>query len=75
MYIITVLFQDAISIYKIKKGLKENDIFFILKGGNVLRFVAKNFLFDISGGASDILLDFIVNISKDRCGFFNYNQS
>ena len=58
LYIITVLFQDAISIYKIKKGLKENDIFFILKGGNVLRFVAKNFLFDISGGASDILLDF-----------------
>jgi hypothetical protein len=58
LYIITVLFQDAISVYKTKKGLKENDIFFILKGGNVLRFVAKNFLFDISGGTSDILLDY-----------------
>jgi hypothetical protein len=64
LYIITVLFQDAISIYKIKKGLKENDIFFILKGGNVLRFVAKNFLFDISGRTSDILLEFYSKFFK-----------
>jgi hypothetical protein len=58
LYIVTELFQDAISIYKLKKGLKENDIFFILKGGNVLRFVAKNFILNISGGTADILLDF-----------------
>lgn len=64
LYIITGLFQDAISVYKIKKGLKENDIFFILKGGNVLRFVAKNFLFDISGGTSDILLDYYSKFFK-----------
>lgn len=64
LYIITVLFQDAISVYKIKKRLKENDIFFILKGGNVLRFVAKNFLFDISGGTSDILLDYYSKFFK-----------
>jgi hypothetical protein len=64
LYIITVLFQDAISAYKIKKKLKESDIFFILKGGNVLRFVAKNFLFDISGGTSDILLDFYSKFFK-----------
>ena len=64
LYIITVLFQDAISVYKIKKGLKENDIFFILKGGNVLRFVAKNFLFDISGGTSDILLNYYSKFFK-----------
>ena len=64
LYIVTELFQDAISIYKIKKGLKENDIFFILKGGNVLRFVAKNFLFDISGGTADILLNFYSKFFK-----------
>jgi hypothetical protein len=64
LYIITSLFQDAISIYKRSKDLKENDIFFILKGGNVLRFVAKNFLFNISGGTTDILLNFYKNFFK-----------
>lgn len=64
IYIITSLFQDAISVYKLKHNLKENDIFFILKGGNVLRFVAKNFLFDISGGTADILLEFYKKFFK-----------
>ena len=64
LYIVTELFQDAISLYKIKQGLKENDVFFILKGGNVLRFVAKNFLFNISGGTADILLNFYSKFFK-----------
>jgi len=64
LYIITSLFQDALSVYKKKKGLRETDIFFVLKGGNVLRFVAKNFLFDISGGTADILLDFYKKFFK-----------
>jgi hypothetical protein len=58
IYVITSLFQDTLAIYKRIQGLRENDIFFILKGGNVLRFVAKNFLFDISGGTADILLNY-----------------
>lgn len=64
LYIITSLFQDTLAIYKRIKGLQENDIFFILKGGNVLRFVAKNFLFDISGGTADILLDYYKKFFK-----------
>lgn len=64
LYIVTELFQDAISLYKIKQNLKENDVFFILKGGNVLRFVAKNFLFNISGGTADILLNFYSKFFK-----------
>ena len=64
LYIITSLFQDTLAIYKRVKGLHENDIFFILKGGNVLRFVAKNFLFNISGGTADILLEYYKNFFK-----------
>jgi hypothetical protein len=64
LYIITSLFQDSLAIYKRIKGLRENDIFFILKGGNVLRFVAKNFLFDISGGTADILLEYYKKFFK-----------
>ena len=57
IYIITDMFNDALNIYKRKKSLKEYDVFFILKGGNVLRMIAKNFLFDLPGDTINILLD------------------
>jgi len=64
MFIISNMFNDALEIYKKYKSLHENDIFFILKGGNVLRMIAKNFLFDLPGGTINILLDYYKNFFK-----------
>lgn len=42
--IIQTLFNNALNIYIDTKGLEKNAIFFIYKGGNVLRLIAQNYL-------------------------------
>ena len=42
-------FDSALKLYKSKKGLGNQDIFFVYKGGNILRYVAYEVMHEIGG--------------------------
>ena len=57
-------FVNTIQLYIQKKNLKKNDIIFLYKGGNILRFVANEFLLSLPNKSSKILDDFYSNFFK-----------
>nr|QBK93011.1 MAG: uncharacterized protein LCPAC403_01450 [Pithovirus LCPAC403] len=42
-------FSDALAIYREKRELKEFDVFFLYKGGSILRIISKEFLLELPG--------------------------
>ncbi len=46
-------FNEALKMYRDMKGIKENDLFFLYKGGNILRFVSHEFLKEIPASANE----------------------
>lgn len=66
-------FDDAIKLYNKSKGYSDKDIFFIYKGGNVLRFVS-NQAFDLMPGRvkSDLLEYYRDSFKKSDADFSIY---
>ena len=60
--LINRIFTEALNIYCTLNYLKETDIFFILKGGNILRFIANDILFELPGNSSRNLHLFLQKI-------------
>ena len=50
--IINDMYYNAIDYYIEKKKLKPNSIYFLYKGGNILRIIANEFLIELPGNAS-----------------------
>lgn len=63
-------FDKAIKLYNVKKSgvtgqvITDDDIFFVYKGGNVLRIVAEEFLFEIPGQTSKVMKHYYKNFFK-----------
>ncbi len=51
-------FEKAISYYEQKKGLEQNSIIILYKGGNILRFVASESMRALPKTASDKIIDY-----------------
>jgi len=51
-------FYNAIEMYKEAKGLAEWDIFFVYKGGNILRIISNDFLRELPRASSKIITDY-----------------
>jgi hypothetical protein len=61
-------FDEVLSIYREKKNIAEKDLFFIYKGGNILRFVSHEFMRQIPASAND-------EISKFYAPFFKRSDA
>jgi hypothetical protein len=46
-------FNNALNLYKQKKGINDSDIFFVYKGGNILRFVGYEVMHELGGRVAD----------------------
>ena len=55
LYIVITVFERALSYYKLQKGLNDDAIFFVYKGGNVLRLISNEFVHGLPGEITDIL--------------------
>ena len=44
--LIVLLYEDAITNYRAKYDLQTHELFFVYKGGNIMRIIAKEFLLD-----------------------------
>lgn len=55
LQLIIGMFEYAIKTYIFHKTLQENQIHFVYKGGNVLRIIIKEFLYELPGRIADIL--------------------
>lgn len=51
-------FEEVLTIYCKKRNIKQQDLFFIYKGGNVLRIVSKEFWLDLPSSTSEELTEF-----------------
>jgi len=51
-------FDDALKLYKSKKNLQDQDIFFVYKGGNILRYVAYEVMHEIGGQVANNIDDY-----------------
>jgi hypothetical protein len=56
--LIVELYNKNINKYILIKRLNENDIFFIYKGGNILRLVSQHYMREINWSASKLLHEF-----------------
>ena len=75
--LVITTFEEVLEIYRKKKGLKENNVMFLHKGGNMLRFISKEFSKKIPNMANKELnkhfreffkksdADFAIHISHD----------
>lgn len=45
--LIVLLHEDALSNYRAQNNLKTHELFFVYKGGNIMRIIAKEFLLDL----------------------------
>ena len=57
-------FDQAIEIYRIAKGLQKMDVFFVYKGGNILRIISNDFLRELPRAASKIITDYYEQFFK-----------
>ena len=57
-------FQNAIEQYKQAKGLSQWDIFFVYKGGNILRIISNDFLRELPRASSKIITDYYEQFFK-----------
>jgi len=57
-------FEETINRYLKLHSLKENDIFFTFKGGNILRIVYKELILELPNKVSKNLTDFYKNFFK-----------
>lgn len=64
MQVVYQTFEHALEIYRKKRNLKANDLFFLYKGGNVLRLVAKEFLLEIPSSATRAIEEFYAPFFK-----------
>lgn len=61
-------FSEVLAIYREARGLKKFDVFFIYKGGNILRIIANEFLLELPNSA-------ISEISKFYAPFFKRSDA
>tara|TARA_R100000750_G_scaffold59976_2_gene48966 strand:+ start:269 stop:1819 length:1551 start_codon:yes stop_codon:yes gene_type:complete len=52
MQLVYNTFDDALAIYRRKRNLDRNQLFFLYKGGNVLRIVSQEFLLELPNSAT-----------------------
>lgn len=57
-------FEEALKIYRTNNGISENDLFFMYKGGNILRFVSKEFMLQIPAVAHEELKQYYLPFFK-----------
>ena len=57
-------FDNAIQMYKQSKGLSKWDIFFVYKGGNILRIISNDFLRELPRASSKIITDYYEQFFK-----------
>jgi hypothetical protein len=62
--LIYTTFDTAIKLYTKNKGYNENDIFFIYKGGNILRFVSNKVFYMLPGKVKDDLIAYYKDAFK-----------
>lgn len=59
-----VAFEKVLDKYIIARALKPRDVFFLHKGGNILRIVSKEFLLELPSSATREITDFYANFFK-----------
>ncbi len=64
MQLVYNTFDDTLAIYRRKKQIDEQDLFFIYKGGNVLRIVSQEFLLELPNNATRELAKFYTPFFK-----------
>lgn len=57
-------FDKAIQIYSLGKNLNKMDIFFVYKGGNILRIISNDFLRELPRAAGKIITDYYEQFFK-----------
>jgi len=57
-------FDKAIKIYRLSKNIDKIDIFFVYKGGNILRIISNDFLRELPRAASKIITDYYEQFFK-----------
>lgn len=62
--IINKMFYNSIDYYIKKKKLNPNSIYFLYKGGNILRIIANEFLIELPGNASKKIDNYYSNFFK-----------
>lgn len=55
LYIFIKLMSQSIKLYAQKEGIAENRIIFLYKGGNVLRYVLRQFIYEETGAVGDAI--------------------
>lgn len=53
-------FEDALAKYRQRRDIPENDIFFIHKGGNIIRFISREFWLELPRESSNKLGDYFM---------------
>ena len=58
------IFSDTLSIYRKERNIAEFDIFFLYKGGNILRIVSREFLLELPSSATREITEFYSQFFK-----------
>lgn len=58
LHYVYTMFEDAISIYCRVRGIAEGRIFFLYKGGNILRIISREFLLELPSSATKEIAQF-----------------
>lgn len=61
---IVYVFDQALNRYCKDKGIDTNKIFFVYKGGNVLKVIAQEFIHELPGNAQDIFFEYYSKFFK-----------
>lgn len=56
--IVTTTFESALKVYREHRGLKENQLVFLYKGGNVMRILGREFLLQLPATATKAVDEF-----------------
>jgi len=64
MQLVYNTFDESLSIYRKKIKISKKDLFFVYKGGNVLRLLSKDFLLDLPSNATTELTKFYTPFFK-----------
>ena len=57
-------YNDMLDQFKKQKGLREKDVIFLFKGGNVLRIVAKDFFLELPENTSRNIVNYYSSFFK-----------